>query len=315
MFHITKKFVVYLNVIGILLLIGCYTKEQPKVLTAADQPTEQNIPEKQVDLWLTFYVKADGNDNNTGTTEESPFRTLKKALSQLKNASSKTIVVLGTLDPLSEESSDEDSVFVIKDSGPVEINIAGKPGTEAVLSARASNKRVLSVTGASRIHFQHIELSGGTSNEAGGGIFVGSGATVTLADGTRILNNSTVVDGGGIFLDKGSSMTINGATVSDNRVDSLMGYGGGIYLKEGSTVFMSNGIIQTNRSSAASGGGGGVFVDKDATFTVTGGSITGNSATDRGGGVYVASGGDFSGISFVSDNTASNGKDTYREQW
>jgi ABC-type glycerol-3-phosphate transport system substrate-binding protein len=45
----------------------------------------------------SYYVRADGNDKNTGTSEDSPFKTLTKALEAAEKTSVKKITVIGTL--------------------------------------------------------------------------------------------------------------------------------------------------------------------------------------------------------------------------
>ena len=50
----------------------------------------------------TYYVRANGNDQNSGLSEDAPFKTLHRAVDAANKRNIKTITVLGTLNEESE---------------------------------------------------------------------------------------------------------------------------------------------------------------------------------------------------------------------
>jgi TusA-related sulfurtransferase len=66
-----------------------------------------------------YYVRADGNDSNSGLSETVPFKTLKTALE--KASSGSVITVTGTLDIKSEEEPYDITVFAVLNRGKITI--------------------------------------------------------------------------------------------------------------------------------------------------------------------------------------------------
>ncbi|GHU24912.1 hypothetical protein FACS1894172_04630 [Spirochaetia bacterium] len=297
----------------LIVLCACSTKKQPDIVQSGDAII---IAETPSDPNPVFYVSDSGSDDNDGKKVNTPFRTLKKALSQLKTGSTKTIFISGTLTAATEGSSGSPAVFTIKDSGDVEIVISGVPGAgPTVLSGTGTDSRILSISGTSRIRIQNIEISGGHSDESGGAIILTGGASLHVGNNAQIINNTAAVDGGAIFVGKGSKLSIAGGVISNNKSESMLGGGGGIFLEEGSTATMNAGTISSNTVTGILGRGGGIFIDRNASFNITGGAITGNRSEDSGGGVYVVDSGLFNFDQFVTGNSAPTSPNIYREVW
>jgi hypothetical protein len=149
-------------------------------------------------------------------------------------------------------------------------------------------------------------ISGNSTSNFGGGVFVNSGGTFTMSDGT-ISGNSTLSSstssnwGGGVYVNSGT-FTMTGGTISGN---SASWRGGGVALSNNNSTFtMSGGNISGN--SAKSDDGGGVYVGGNGRFTMTGGTISGNSAGDWGGGVRVDAGTFTMSGGTISGNSAKN---------
>ena len=161
----------------------------------------------------------------------------------------------------------------------------------------------------------------GQQGGAGGGIFIGSGAKLTISgsavvggdqyhDGTdtnKTRGNSAAV-GGGIYLMKGSEKTkITGGSITYNKADSI---GGGIYMMDnGAEAEMTGGSITHNKGGKS---GGGVYIsDYNSTprslFTLKGGTVSYNTAKNGGG---ITAFGDFNmdGGS-IEENTATGDSD------
>ncbi len=202
--------------------------------------------------------------------------------------------------------------------------------------------RVFSVTGgtaARPIELIHLTLTGGMTEENGGGIF-SSGAALKLTDctgaantaryggglyaegGTAVLTNclfekNSAVAGGGVQL-QGSVMTVSDSRFLSNT--ALYYYGGGLENVSG-TLTMSRSEVSKNTA----GNGGGIDVDR-GTLILDACVISGNSALRRlntednsyyggyGGGLYNYHGEISLSNSAVTDNEASNwggGIETY----
>jgi predicted outer membrane repeat protein len=238
----------------------------------------------------TYYVMAGGSDRNDGLSEQTPFRSLFKALVVAADSSVKTITVVGTLNVASEQSSHIERVFLIQGTGKEAILIRGKPsGTEpAALSAADSGRRVILVKGPVNIRFEDIEISGGSaSGDGGGGMGIGPGSLVTLGSGAVLRDNSSESIGGGIVIAPGGSLIVDGGRILNNRSAAV---GGGIaVVGKTSVLTVKDGEISGNHGQ----GGGGVAVYQDSNFTLSGGVIHDNTADLAGGGVVINQGGIF----------------------
>jgi hypothetical protein len=230
----------------------------------------------------SYYVAAEGNDINDGLSERSPLKTLGKAVELASEGEIKRITVIGILDNETENSGAEtsfwetNSVFEIIDSGDAVITIAGKPGAAATL--RGSNsKRVILIYGDSNICFENILITGGETDEEGGGIFAGDGASIILAKGA-VLSGNFAYEGGGVFLESAYLTLREDAAIIDNYIST--DEGGGVLAIE-STVYMED-----NSQISGNLGGGLILVRSDG-FMKDNAVIADNICEYNGGGVYV----------------------------
>jgi hypothetical protein len=136
----------------------------------------------------TYYVRADGDNRNSGLTEDAPFKTLHFAVDAVNEGKIKTITVLGTLNAESEGGNSlyPDAVFLISDTRGAEITIRGREGAgeagQGVLSTAGAGagKLVLAVFEDSRIRLEHIRIEVGDTEKSGAGIQVRDSARLTL---------------------------------------------------------------------------------------------------------------------------------------
>lgn len=168
-----------------------------------------------------YYVSANGDDSNDGSTYDTPFKTLNKAITSANNSDSKTVYVIGTLNATSESSSASETVFFIAASvGTADspINIIGYPDSDATLSALddtgAANKRVFETDLESYIKMKDLILTGGNTSKSGAAIYYYDGE-LTLED-CKINGNKTTYSANsdsGIYYDGiymyGSSNKLN----------------------------------------------------------------------------------------------------------
>jgi predicted outer membrane repeat protein len=271
----------------------------------------------------SYYVHAGGDDiNNNGMSEGAPFKTLKRAVEVASQGTIKKITVLGTLNESSEgrisnisTSSGADAVFKIKTNSENEVTITGKPNAalqeRAILSAADTQKSVVRIVGHSSIRFEHIEISGANTDNAGAGIYVEtSSSKLTLGNDAIIRNNistNTTSGGGGVYMDGGSIIMEEGSEISRNSASR----GGGIcYGWKGGSVILKGGSIKNNKAESLGGGiyyqnviftmqdgeiidniagkdGGGIYGGDPRAFIIQGGMICNNSAKNNGGGIYL----------------------------
>ncbi|MGI0528717.1 hypothetical protein [Treponema socranskii] len=143
----------------------------------------------------------------------------------------------------------------------------------------------------------HNVCSGSSTNEGGGGLYIGTSGVCTIRGGTKISNNSSK-NGGGIC----SSGTLEIEGSSSEKVEifansvtgtGMFGKGGGIYQVKG--LLKTKHTEIKNNSATEKGGGiyvaGGRCILQDGTI-LGGGSDDNvvNGTGSNGGGVYVAGG-------------------------
>lgn len=256
-----------------------------------------------------IYVRATGDDNNSGLSETEPKKTLRSALLLSVRARINRIMVLGTLD-YNSEGMGRDSIFRAGDipglNRDTEILITGKPGASnnerAVLSAKGSGRAVMTVINAS-VRLENIEISGGETSSrstSGIGIYVLEGASITLGAGAVVCDNAYW----GMLVTENIKCVIDGGEVRNNQAS-------GITISYDGVVLLRNGVITENSASST---GGGVWVLDGGSLTMTGGTITANNAVLGGGGVSVSRRGTFNQTGgTISRNNAPRFPDIWRQ--
>ena len=104
----------------------------------------------------------------------------------------------------------------------------------------------------------------------------------TLPAGGVITGGNTTQNGGGVYVSSGCSMTMTDGTIYN--CESSAG-GGGVYVYNSGSFTMAGGTIE----NCSAVNGGGVFVHQ-STFTMEGGTIYNCESSTNGGGTYVTSG-------------------------
>ncbi len=137
----------------------------------------------------------------------------------------------------------------------------------------AAQFRIFRVNSGKTVTISGLTISGGDSDQDGGGIF--NAGTLTL-DEVVVSGNSTDNDGGGIRNDSGGTLTITGSTISGNTAANL---GGGVS-NAGTLLTITESTLSDNE--AINGGG---ISNTGGTLTVTNSTISGNRARNDGGGL------------------------------
>ena len=139
-------------------------------------------------------------------------------------------------------------------------------------------------------------------NSSGGGIYVGSGCTLTMQNNAEVIGNTAEGHGGAIYA-QGATVNITTCTLTGNEAGDK---GGAIYAEKvgitASTVTIEGGTIggtgsgEANTATGLDGKGGGIYVGDNCTLNMQapadsptqGVQLIGNTA-QKGGGVYTVS--------------------------
>ena len=147
--------------------------------------------------------------------------------------------------------------------------------------------------GAPRI--QRSVISANTAFFTGGGIYIHGGATVELVGNT--IDNNTVggqdnCAGAGVTIED-SPVTFRGNAITNNRVLGNLGSGGGVFISGGTVAFIDNRIEQNHTGDIGATGTGGGIAASGATVSITGGTLSRNdvgNTTGAGGGIFASLG-------------------------
>ena len=128
------------------------------------------------------------------------------------------------------------------------LTIQGPGARQLTVDASSAGSRVFQINSNTAI--SGLTISGGTANADttggaayGGGIFIGSGSTLSV-DACTISGNSARFGGG--IANRGGILTLTNSTISGNDASSN---GGGLYLSNSSSSSISNSTISGNSGS------------------------------------------------------------------
>jgi len=198
------------------------------------------------------------------------------------------------------------------DDSTIEINGGNIEGNTALTIAGMGGGIYLSAT---TLELFYGTIESNTSQNQGGGVYVGSVSEFTMHDGFIQNNTSTdpEIGGGGVHLGTfisgaGGSNTFvmhNGGITANNG-----GVGGGVLVGDGAYFTMHSGNINGNTAHGSLGGGGVGSWEYDgrrATIAINGGLIFANTANASGGGVNVMGSATIADTAIIGNNTALNG--------
>jgi len=271
----------------------------------------------QTTIQQTYYVNAaTGNDANNGRREETPFKTMQKAIESARMGVVKTITIIGSVDE-----------FRIEGTGSNEITITGKPDANETEKAKINGRVYINEGIVVKFTYVTIENPSGSGIYCEGKVTLGRNAVIQncsvgvslrreqlvmtdnalitgchngveqnylvevyliMIDDSSITNNQTGIRSG----NSDFSLTMSGnAKISYNQNRGVNCESG---IPTGTVVISGNAEISNNTTAA--GDGGGVYAQN---FVMNGGRIINNTASKNGGGVYCTNakitGGEISG--------------------
>jgi uncharacterized repeat protein (TIGR02543 family) len=192
----------------------------------------------------------------------------------------------------------------------IDLDYGGKK-VSITLEGGDSQERIVSLSNPNSFHFKiedgvtltlgnNLTLQGRSDNYETS-VYVNSGGTLVMSDGSKICDNSAGMHlpnsyyyGGGVVVHSGGAFTMNGGEISGNSCER----GAGVHISSGGTITMNGGTITNNTAKQ----GGGVY--NLGTFNSNGGTITNNTA-EQGGGVYNLGAFNSNGGTIIN-NTADN---------
>ncbi len=235
-----------------------------------------------------FYVDGENGDDANSGSFYAPARTLSKAIGTISAVGlgdkDYTINIVGTVTPKTGKTTTELPSGL--DSKLKSLTIQGTTGSGTDILDGQKKGSVLTIATTKPVTIKNLKITNGKAS-SGGGIYIGSGADVTLSNSVVEKNESSGYGGGiAVYCAK---LAIEGSSITENKTTSQNeGVGGGIGIKGNDTVTAEvsmdeDSVISGNTAfSNKNGGGVSLYIGKTK-FTMTGGEISGNSAYCGGG--------------------------------
>ncbi len=193
------------------------------------------------------YSETPGSNSNIGTYSK-PYATVTKALTDLNDPEvdyeiyiKGTIIDHVTIDQTTTENAKsltlEGYNYSTRGSSA---NDTLSGGCDADTAWEATGiGRTLGIMGDVPVTIKGLKITGGKDSNNGGGIFVGSGANLTLSYFTRVKENYSAANGAGVYVNAGGTLNVKkNVTVKDNKmIDASTG------AQTNSNVFLSSGKV------------------------------------------------------------------------
>ena len=170
-----------------------------------------------------------------------------------------------------------------------------------------SGNGALKVSGA-ELALSNVFLDGQSQTRRAPGVTVESSGTLKMEENSCIQNFTNSAgsgSGGGVYVGSGSTMTMNGGTIKDCSASDGDGGGGGIYAA--GAVVLNGGTISGCKAVGSYKAGGGIYIDSSGSLTMGGGSIESCTASNWGGGVFAQGTFELTGGSITNCSALSGG--------
>ena len=241
----------------------------------------------------TLYVSANGLDSNNGTSSNTSLPSITAAVAKMDDdAVDYTIILTGEILGTQEISGTvKANSITIKGNSKTARTAVPTDIINANLGETETGS-TLTIDTTVPVTLYDITVKGGHGTEKdgktlGGGLFLSEGATVSIEENTRILQNSATDYGAGVYISNGAKVYVNSSShITENTGAQC---GGGVYIADG-------GYFRTHQGSGAyitlntATQGGGVYLDDNATYEMYGCYVRANSVTEsgQGSGIFVS---------------------------
>lgn len=193
------------------------------------------------------YSETPGSNSNIGTYSK-PYATVTKALTDLNDPEvDYEIYIKGTIiDHVTIDQTKAANAKSLLIQGYNYSNLGSSAndtlsgGCDADTAWEATGiGRTLGIMGDVPVTIKGLKITGGKDSNNGGGIFVGSGANLTLSYFTRVKENYSAANGAGVYVSAGGTLNVKkNVTVKDNKmIDASTG------AQTNSNVFLSSGKV------------------------------------------------------------------------
>ena len=158
----------------------------------------------------------------------------------------------------------------------------GRHGTVATIRRAFDGDSMFTVNKALTV--VNLSLNGAKDSHraaGNGGIFrVVNGGSLSVGTGAVLEQSCANEQGGAVYVASGGTLTVTDGTVQANESR----FGGAVYAASGGTVSMSGGTIRNNRANktAASGNGAGIYLAAGSTLNLSGSPRFGSSTDGYG---------------------------------
>jgi hypothetical protein len=204
-------------------------------------PSRKLISQSQP-TWTTYYVSASGNDNNSGLTTSSPFKTIQRA-ADLTNPGDTVSIMNGTYTNLPQAGS----VVSIKRSGTANAWITYKAHPGHTPKIQHNTWQGIGLSGVAYINISGIEIKGDNDN-----------ISYSYAYSERYNGSNARTNGTCISID-GRNNSVHHVNIENNRVFNCGG--GGIAVMAADYVKLNNNTVFNNAWYGVYGGSGISFLN------------------------------------------------------
>ena len=234
------------------------------------------------DWYNSVQGAAEGNDTTGTGSQEKPYQTVSKALTQCaKTGTAYTIFVDGTIDENTALSIASDKAITIqslRSNTPATIHDARNTAAGSSPSYIVTTQGTL-ILDSVIIKANVTATQGIGANMNAGGIEQDGGTVTVKGDTTEIKNFAYAV------MIKSGTFTMEAGSICNNYVN---GNTSGVTIGSGGTFILNGGSIKDNEASNGAGVSvAGSSLTAQGTFSMAGGEISGNKALCFGGGIYV----------------------------
>ena len=279
----------------------------------------------------TLFVSADGNDSNSGLSEETAFASLKKAGDFITALQLKTEEVINWTINLKGEFSSPQRLEPVGTGdillrGSSELNNGAPVDIIDANADENNNASALTINTTSKVSIENLKLTGGY-NVQGGGIYCTDG-DLRIGSGVIISDNYAINYGGGVYTNR---LYMSSGVICDNEAGDC---GGGIYASNDIYLY-GDAVVgnkeatvpadaENNSNKAAEGGGikcsgtlylgySGFSEDNELIPASLTGGVYYNYSSGNGGGVVCEV--DMNGGAISYNKAAENGDGVYLTQY
>lgn len=243
------------------------------------------------------YVSPTGDDNNSGLSWDTAFKTIRHALSVVYGTSSDPLAI--RIKPGSYSPSETGEIYPLPMIDYV--SIVGENRDTVMLNAEQT-ARVFVGYHDQNLKVSNVTITGGITPELGGGIYCVYDSSPRIENCT--ISYNTVIedsgDGGGCYI-SGSSEIYRSNICFNSGAN-----GGGIFCSD--SVKIIDCVISNNEASSMAGG---ICCTNSESVIINDCSIIDNSAVERGGGIGVWTSSPLISNCIISWNSANRGGGCY----